>query len=246
MPQGAPVEIAAVIQEALTCSALTTEVKTVFARTLAIREQYVVASDNGEVTPELSAALRAAIDEENAIVAQRDATCQPTIAKIASLRNDAKWTPNEAKAIAQIQAVVTSQDAVQAEFVSLQRTSFAEEIPNYAMQDSIIIWAIVVLGLFAGWWIIILIRRRRVWIDDEVCTRCDVCVLKNPEIFQRDLALNVVRINGASFDVRKKNDDIKDYPDLLDQAVKACEPEAMRLTRFVPRRIKRQDEPKKD
>ena len=239
-------EIAAVIQEALTCSALTGDVKAVFARTLAIREQYVVASDNGEITAELSAALRAAIDDENAVVAHRDATCHPTIAKIATLRNDSKWTPNEAKAIAQIQAVVASQDAVQAEFVSLQRTSFSEEIPDFAMQDSIIGWAIAVLGMFAGWWIIILFRRRRVWIDDEVCTRCDVCVLKNPEIFQRDLALNVVPINGVSFDVRKKNDDIKDYPDLLDQAVKACEPEAMRLTRFVPRRIKRQDDSQKD
>ncbi|MFM1984796.1 MAG: hypothetical protein RL723_1231, partial [Actinomycetota bacterium] len=242
LPEIPPTEIAEIIQEALTCSTLTRDVKAVFARTLLIREQYVKAADYDEVTPELAATLRAAIDEENAVVAARDTQCEPTITRIASLRTDAKWSSNESKALAQIESVVVAQDVVSSEFISLQRTSFSEEIPDFAMKDAIIVWSIIILALFAGWWIIIVFRRKRVWIDDEVCTRCDVCVLKDPEIFQRNKKLNVVRINGSSFDVRKKNDEIEDYPDRIDEAVEACEPEAMRSTRFVPRRIKKQDE----
>ena len=216
-----------------------------FSGTLPVREAYVKAADNGEVTLALNSELRDAVNQENAAVSERDGQCNTTITRIAELRSSDKWSENQAKALSEIETVVQKQNTVVNEFIALQRTSFSQEIPNFAMQDAIVGWTLFAIVLLLGWWIIVLIRRRRIWVDDEVCTRCDVCVLNEPEFFKRDFSLNIVRINGKSFDVVKKNKDYDDFPDRLQKQVDLCEPEALRITRFVPRRIKRQDKKNK-
>jgi ferredoxin len=135
---------------------------------------------------------------------------------------------------------VASQQAAVAELIKIQRVSFSEEIPNFKLQKQAAQGSAVALTVFGLWWLLLAYRRERIWVDDELCNNCMACYTNEPAIFQL-APFNKVRLNEKSWQ-KAINDD--NYHDRAEEQVEVCQQDALSLTRFVPRRIKKQDDEK--
>lgn len=205
-----------------------------------VREAFTKAVDAGVVTPELTAALEQAIAQEDSVVnAVND--CHPKVNKSI----DACLTSNSIDAgghtaCQELSTVTVAQQIAIAELIQIQRVSFSEEIPNFKLQKQATQGSLLAFLIFGGWWLIVAFRRERIWVDDSLCNNCTLCYTNAPGVFQRT-ALNKVRLNEQSWQVAVDDDD---YYDQAREQVRLCEQDALSLTRFVPRRIKRQDDQK--
>ena len=214
------------------------KLKDLFNETLPIREEFTKAADNNEVTPELTAKLKDAIDRENAAVRSLTDRLNSANDAIAACLADGTLSANEIAACEQLANAMADQKVASAELINIQRVSFSEEIPNFDLQRQAAIGTAWALAIFGTWWLILAYRRERIWVDDELCNNCMACYTNEPAIFQL-MPFNKVRLNEKSWQ-KAINDD--DYHDRAEAQVEVCAQDALSLTRFVPRRIKKQDD----
>lgn len=237
-PNNPPSEITDIIDEINNFKEDEQNLKDTFNETLPVREEFTKAADANEVTQDLTSKLQAAINREDVAIQAINDRIGQINDKVNKCLASPNLDANGLKACQQLQTALADQQQAVAELIRIQRVSFSEEIPNFHLQRLAAQGTALALAFFGTWWLILAFRRERIWIDDELCNNCTACYMNEPAIFQL-MPFNKVRLAEKSWQ-KAINDD--NYHDRAEKQVEECQQSALSLTRFVPRRIKKQDD----